>query len=61
MKQASYHNKYFNGDGKVPKLICRGDKVVIHTNIQNYMVNCFPMNPLHPVMDRTEANISTHY
>ena len=41
--------------------ICKNDKIVVPTIIQNYVVNWYHTHLLHPGMDNIKATISQHY
>ena len=61
MKRAKYHTKYVCGGGKVTKLICKGNKIIMITILLKFVVRWYHAYLIHPVMYCNEATISQHY
>ena len=60
-KDGTYHNCSFRrGSNDNFSLITCNDKIVILSILQSYVLHWYHTYILHPVMDRTEANIFQH-
>ena len=57
----SYHEKIFHGGGKTVTLICKNDKIVIPTKLQQKIISWYHEILVHPGGDRTERTISQHF
>ena len=57
-KNGAYRKCFFLVDSNtdLKLLICK-DKIVIISEIQSYVLNCYHTYLLHPIMNRTEENI----
>ena len=61
LKRVNYHTKYFHGGGIATQLICRSDKIIMLTILQNYVVDGYQTYLLHTRMGLTCTTISKHY
>jgi hypothetical protein len=51
----------FHGAGKVHKLICQDDKIVVPTKLQKPVVQWYHTQLCHPGTTRTEETIRQHF